>query len=373
MTTGTCASCATWPRGPGRARSTPRWIRTADVLGGAMYVPGPGNPHAEVEREGEAGIRMLAVAPEAQGKGVGRALLDALIARARADGRRGIALLTLDSMTKAHRLYETAGFRRDPERDWEIRARQSPALLRPGLRPTRRRLTGWAAAHRRSPANPRRPARRDGRPAAARSGRARGAPHPPAVDDGVRGRDDGLPGRSGRSGRRRPATRRPILARPRARPPQRLGGAIEPGPGRRAPRRRRPRDVRGSRRAPRRAAAARRDAPPPAPTRCGSSLLAGRITFADIADRLDLRLRPDRLVPIARWVTPAAYPRRFDASFFAAELPRRRGADVRGGRGRRPSLDDAAGGPRRHGRPRDRDVDPDELDAPAARGRGGVR
>jgi 8-oxo-dGTP pyrophosphatase MutT (NUDIX family) len=50
-------------------------------------------------------------------------------------------------------------------------------------------------------------------------------------------------------------------------------------------------------------------------------LLTGRLTFADVAERLDLRLRPDRLVPIARWVTPAAYPRRFDARFFAAELP----------------------------------------------------
>jgi len=90
------------------------------VLGGAMYVPGPGNPHAEVERDGEAGIRMLAVAPEAQGKGAGRALVDALIARARGEGRRGMALMTLDSMAKAHRLYETAGFQRDPERDWEI-------------------------------------------------------------------------------------------------------------------------------------------------------------------------------------------------------------------------------------------------------------
>jgi 8-oxo-dGTP pyrophosphatase MutT (NUDIX family) len=52
-----------------------------------------------------------------------------------------------------------------------------------------------------------------------------------------------------------------------------------------------------------------------------TDLLAGRITFAEVADRLDLRLRSDRLVPIARWLTPIAYPRRFDARFFAAELP----------------------------------------------------
>jgi 8-oxo-dGTP pyrophosphatase MutT (NUDIX family) len=52
-----------------------------------------------------------------------------------------------------------------------------------------------------------------------------------------------------------------------------------------------------------------------------ADLLAGRVTFTEVADRLDLRLRPDRLVPIARWLTPVAYPRRFDARFFAAELP----------------------------------------------------
>jgi GNAT superfamily N-acetyltransferase len=89
------------------------------VIGGAMYVPGPGNRYAEAERDGEAGIRMLAVSPEAQGKGAGRALLDALIARARTDGRRGMALMTIDSMSAAHRLYAKTGFRREPERDWE--------------------------------------------------------------------------------------------------------------------------------------------------------------------------------------------------------------------------------------------------------------
>lgn len=87
------------------------------LLGAATYVPGPG-PYAETEREGEAGIRMLAVAPDAQGRGIGRSLARACIARARSAGREAIVLLTLTSMVRAHRMYEALGFERCPERDW---------------------------------------------------------------------------------------------------------------------------------------------------------------------------------------------------------------------------------------------------------------
>jgi GNAT superfamily N-acetyltransferase len=106
----------------GRAAVCPVYVALDDagrVVGGATYVPGPDNPLAESERSGEAGIRMLAVAPAAQGRGVGTALARALVERARAEGRRGIALLSLPAMTGAHRLYERLGFRRAPDRDWE--------------------------------------------------------------------------------------------------------------------------------------------------------------------------------------------------------------------------------------------------------------
>jgi ribosomal protein S18 acetylase RimI-like enzyme len=105
-----------------RAVECPIFVAVDDdgtVLGGATYVPGPGNPFAEVERDGEAGIRMLAVAPSAQHGGIGTALAVALIDRARADGRDGMALLSLASMTAAHAMYERLGFRRVPARDWE--------------------------------------------------------------------------------------------------------------------------------------------------------------------------------------------------------------------------------------------------------------
>jgi ribosomal protein S18 acetylase RimI-like enzyme len=92
---------------------------TGAVLGCVTYVPDHDNPFAELEHEGEAGFRMLGVAPEAQGRGVGRALVEACVARARAEGRNGLAISTRPMMRAAHRVYERLGFRRAPERDFE--------------------------------------------------------------------------------------------------------------------------------------------------------------------------------------------------------------------------------------------------------------
>jgi glyoxylase-like metal-dependent hydrolase (beta-lactamase superfamily II)/8-oxo-dGTP pyrophosphatase MutT (NUDIX family) len=52
-----------------------------------------------------------------------------------------------------------------------------------------------------------------------------------------------------------------------------------------------------------------------------SALVGGDASFAAVAAELGLRLRTDLLVPLSRWVTPPTMPRRFDARFFAAELP----------------------------------------------------
>jgi GNAT superfamily N-acetyltransferase len=87
------------------------------VVGGVTYVGGPG-PFAEFEGDDTAGIRMLAVAPEAQGTGAGSALVAACVTRARETGRRRIVLHTTPWMGTAHRLYERAGFVRAAELDW---------------------------------------------------------------------------------------------------------------------------------------------------------------------------------------------------------------------------------------------------------------
>jgi len=66
----------------------------------------------------EAEIRALAVSPAAQGAGVGRALLQAVVQRAAQVGIEYLVLLTQPDMKAAHHLYEKAGFTRLAERDW---------------------------------------------------------------------------------------------------------------------------------------------------------------------------------------------------------------------------------------------------------------
>jgi ribosomal protein S18 acetylase RimI-like enzyme len=87
------------------------------VLGTVMLQPW--GPSSEVGRgPDEIEMRAFAVAPAAQGRGVGRALVDAAVRRARAAGHRHLVLSTQPAMRAAQRIYRAAGFERLPDRDW---------------------------------------------------------------------------------------------------------------------------------------------------------------------------------------------------------------------------------------------------------------
>jgi ribosomal protein S18 acetylase RimI-like enzyme len=92
-------------------------VEGARLLGTVMLEPW--HPASEVARSAdEAELRALAVAPQAQGRGVGTALLRAVMARASARGVRRLVLSTQPAMISAQRLYLSEGFTRIPARDW---------------------------------------------------------------------------------------------------------------------------------------------------------------------------------------------------------------------------------------------------------------
>jgi ribosomal protein S18 acetylase RimI-like enzyme len=64
----------------------------------------------------EAHVRMLGVHPDARGRGIAHALMDACFAEARAAGRSRLTLHTTERMKTAKAMYEAMGFRRLPDR-----------------------------------------------------------------------------------------------------------------------------------------------------------------------------------------------------------------------------------------------------------------
>jgi ribosomal protein S18 acetylase RimI-like enzyme len=82
------------------------------VVGAVVHVP-PGRPRSAIFPEDWSVIRMLVVAPEARGQGVGRQLVAACLARAQAVGAPAVGLHTTPLMASALRLYSAIGFQRD--------------------------------------------------------------------------------------------------------------------------------------------------------------------------------------------------------------------------------------------------------------------
>ena len=79
------------------------------IVGAAGYV-GAQHPRPSFFHSEWPIVRLMSVAPESRGLGVGRILLEECIARARRDGAQVLALHTTPLMVHAQRLYCGTGF-----------------------------------------------------------------------------------------------------------------------------------------------------------------------------------------------------------------------------------------------------------------------
>ncbi len=93
------------------------WVAVDDEVVAVAAVFAPGAPGRSVAEGGEAEFARLAVARRARRQGIGLALVEGCIARARELGAEAIALWSRPYQAAAHGLYESLGFRRVPERD----------------------------------------------------------------------------------------------------------------------------------------------------------------------------------------------------------------------------------------------------------------
>ncbi len=89
-----------------------------ELVGTVTWCP-YGSGDAQLAKEPHQGeFRTLSIAPEARGRGVGRALVEHCLDRARSAGLTEVLLFSLEEMLPAHRLYARLGFVRRPELDW---------------------------------------------------------------------------------------------------------------------------------------------------------------------------------------------------------------------------------------------------------------
>lgn len=110
-----------WLRNPGERVDGCSDVLVAErdgrVVGTVTYVR-PGDEEWEHQPgAGDCGFRVLAVDPEAEGSGVGAAMIDHLVERARDEGCHRMAITSMEFMGRAHGMYERRGFVRRPDLD----------------------------------------------------------------------------------------------------------------------------------------------------------------------------------------------------------------------------------------------------------------
>jgi ribosomal protein S18 acetylase RimI-like enzyme len=84
---------------------------------GVVALLAPGAPTRAVANDGEAELARLVVSAAARRRGIGRALADRCTELAQSEGWQAISLWSRPYQRAGHRLYESLGYRRQPERD----------------------------------------------------------------------------------------------------------------------------------------------------------------------------------------------------------------------------------------------------------------
>lgn len=84
---------------------------------GVVALAAPGTPHLAIAQGAEAELSRLVVSASARRLGIGQALVSHCHLLARASRWSAIALWSRRYQTAAHRLYESLGYERAPERD----------------------------------------------------------------------------------------------------------------------------------------------------------------------------------------------------------------------------------------------------------------
>lgn len=84
---------------------------------GVVALLAPNEPSRAVALEDEAELARLVVSSAARRQGIGRALANRCTDLAQSEGWRAISLWSRPYQRAGHRLYESLGYQRDPERD----------------------------------------------------------------------------------------------------------------------------------------------------------------------------------------------------------------------------------------------------------------
>ena len=85
-----------------------------EIVGSVAYYP-PGNSNPNIFAHQWAALRLLAVAPNHRGQGIGKLLTTEAITRAKQDNAEALGLYTSEIMTTAQKMYTNLGFKPEKE------------------------------------------------------------------------------------------------------------------------------------------------------------------------------------------------------------------------------------------------------------------